>query len=931
MNGLANMLSDLGFLIILVAAVVFLVRRRGVNLQERLEKTEAAIVLLQQDLERLRRGGGGPAAAHPEGWPAPIAGSTAGDAPPPPPTVPAAPQSGPPTSVPPLAAANDTTPPAPAEGIVAAQSLEERLGAHWSVIVGGLALAFGGIFLVRYSIEAGLLGPGVRVALGALLAAALLGLGEKSRRGEILQHVPQLPAAHIPSVLTAAGTAVAFGTIYAGHALYGFIGPAIAFLLLGGVALATMWAAILHGPALAALGLAGSYVVPLLLASDKPSPWPVLVYLAAVAIAAYLLARMRRWLWLAATAVGGAFAWGLFFAFQADLLGDPWMTAAMLHAGIQTVLAVAFMAIEPHAGVRDEDAAIDWIGSAALAALTVLVILVQAPVPTTHGLWLPFALAMIGLLAVTGWMSAPIAVASVLAGIASLGIVLGWRGLAEPPADSLLAPEMARVLRLPENVRSYLMFSVVAVIPAALMAERRLRRGDSLAMPIAGLYALAATVPALIALVLVYLRVTQFDSSIYFGCTGIALAALYAASANHFETSERMVLAAGRLQRPAYTLAAGAFAAAAIAAFSFALVATLSRGYLTVAFALSALGAAFVAVRKDIPLLRYAVTALGLVVLGRVAWDPRIMGDSVGSTPILNWLLIGYGVPAVAFGSAAILLRRQGDDWAVRLSDGLAVLFAGLLVFLQTHHWMAGGDITTPITGFVEQGLLAVLSLGFTHVLSRLDLARANPVFRAASLMFAGIGLLMIVVGLGIWHNPLFSGDRVAGSAVLSTLLPAYLLPGLAALFVARTARGIRPDWFVRTAAIVGILLVFGYASLEVRHIFQGPLIGFLRRTTSAEVWGYTAAWLALAVVLLAYGFWRESAEARMASAILIAIVLVKLVLIDLSGVSGIWRALSFLCVGAVLVGIGRVYQSHIVARLRPMTPPAGGGGAPPG
>ncbi|HKY87732.1 MAG TPA: DUF2339 domain-containing protein, partial [Pseudorhodoplanes sp.] len=47
---------------------------------------------------------------------------------------------------------------------------ERRFGTQWVVWVGGIALALGGIFLVRYSIEAGLLGPRVRIALGALLA-----------------------------------------------------------------------------------------------------------------------------------------------------------------------------------------------------------------------------------------------------------------------------------------------------------------------------------------------------------------------------------------------------------------------------------------------------------------------------------------------------------------------------------------------------------------------------------------------------------------------------------------------------------------------------------------------------------------------------------------------------------------------------------------
>jgi uncharacterized membrane protein len=57
-------------------------------------------------------------------------------------------------------------------------SFEERLGTRWAVWVGGLALALGGIFLVRYSVEQGLLGPPVQVTLGALLALALVAAGE---------------------------------------------------------------------------------------------------------------------------------------------------------------------------------------------------------------------------------------------------------------------------------------------------------------------------------------------------------------------------------------------------------------------------------------------------------------------------------------------------------------------------------------------------------------------------------------------------------------------------------------------------------------------------------------------------------------------------------------------------------------------------------
>ena len=67
-----------------------------------------------------------------------------------------------------------TASPAARTGGRSARSFEERFGASWVVWIAGLALALGGIFMVQYSIEAGLIGPGVRVFLGGLLATALI-------------------------------------------------------------------------------------------------------------------------------------------------------------------------------------------------------------------------------------------------------------------------------------------------------------------------------------------------------------------------------------------------------------------------------------------------------------------------------------------------------------------------------------------------------------------------------------------------------------------------------------------------------------------------------------------------------------------------------------------------------------------------------------
>ncbi len=188
---------------------------------------------------------------------------------------------------------------------------ERRFGTQWVVWVGGLALALGGIFLVRYSIEAGLFTPGLRIIFGAILALFLVALGEIARRREIVTGISQINAAHIPSILTAAGTTIAYADVWAAYALYNFVPAGAAFVLLGLVALATLAAALVHGPGLAGLGLVGAYITPVLVGSDQPNYWALYVYLAVVTAAAYALARMRLWRWLAITAACFSLLWML--------------------------------------------------------------------------------------------------------------------------------------------------------------------------------------------------------------------------------------------------------------------------------------------------------------------------------------------------------------------------------------------------------------------------------------------------------------------------------------------------------------------------------------------------------------------------------------------------------------------------------------------
>ena len=89
----------------------------------------------------------------------------------------------------------------PAAAKPARPTIETALGTRWAVWVGGLALALGGIFLVRYSIEAGIFGPEVRLIMAGVLGIALVAAGEFIRRTGFRMPVEGVANAYVPGIL----------------------------------------------------------------------------------------------------------------------------------------------------------------------------------------------------------------------------------------------------------------------------------------------------------------------------------------------------------------------------------------------------------------------------------------------------------------------------------------------------------------------------------------------------------------------------------------------------------------------------------------------------------------------------------------------------------------------------------------------------------
>jgi uncharacterized membrane protein len=93
---------------------------------------------------------------------------------------------------------------------------------------------------------------------------------------------------------------------------------------------------------------------------------------------------------------------------------------------------------------------------------------------------------------------------------------------------------------------------------------------------------------------------------------------------------------------------------------------------------------------------------------------------------------------------------------------------------------------------------------------------------------------------------------------------------------------------------------------------WQGSTSGSV---SDAEQYTYSAVWLAFGVALLAAGITLRSLPLRVASAAVIVLTVLKVFLIDMSDLTGIYRALSFLGLGAVLIGIGWFYQRLLFPR----------------
>ncbi|WP_428428067.1 DUF2339 domain-containing protein [Pararhizobium sp.] len=796
------------------------------------------------------------------------------------------------------------------------ESLESRLGARWAVWVGGIALALGGIFMVKYSIDAGLLSPAVRLSMAAVFGLVLLAVGEFVRRRAVPLVADAFQNAMIPGILTAAGAVTLFGVCYAAHGVYGYIGPVTAFVLLALVSLATVGLSLLHGQALAGLGLLASLITPALISSESPSPWTLFGFLAIAWIATLFAARIRRWTVVPSMANIGLCLWTLAYIASSA----PFETRPVTLLMLVMIAGIAFVwpgreadtiGREPTEADQPLAARMAWehtmtppfvaitVTAGISALLTALAMI--SPLATASGYpVIEFCLIVTALAALGATRSFAVYPTIFSALVAVIGV---WSMTALSGLLTFIDPT------IPGHIVTFAVSGHTAMLASMVLSCVFIALG-ALAIHLHGndrpaLATIWAAVTAVVPIALVGMSLLMTGNLTFDLPHGLfALAAGLALLGLTEWFSRRKTLDDG-FDLPQAFLIAGS-----LGLFVIALHALTDGLATTILIAL--LGAAYVAATRlrSWPALPWMMVGAAIAVLARIAWEPTIVGPlHLGKTPVFNALLAGYGIPALLLVLSAFELRRWPDLRVRNLLQALASLFVLLTVAILVRHAMNGGVLDSAVPTLGEQSIYTLLAIGASGIMMTLDRKSPSPIFRYGSMVIGVLSILSILGAHLIGLNPYFSGELLGSIPLVDLLLIGYLLPGLGYAGLAWYARGKRPVPYVTVLAVAAAVLVFAWATLSVRRFWQGQNIADWKGFLQGETYTYSVVWLLLGVLLLVLGSRFNAKSIRIASAVLVFVSVLKVFLIDMANLEGFLRALSFIGLGAVLIGIGLFYQ----------------------
>jgi uncharacterized membrane protein len=184
-------------------------------------------------------------------------------------------------------------------------NLENFLGVKLFAWLGGFLLFLAVAFFIKHAFERNLITPLMRVTFGYIAGIGLVVGG---------LFIPRERHAVTVQTLCATGLVVLYANIFASHALFHFIGPAVAFSLMAVVTATAFGLALkLNAQVVAVLGLLGGFLTPILLPARTDNALGLFGYLALLDLGLLAIALRQRWNHLSVLAgvatVGMQFLW----------------------------------------------------------------------------------------------------------------------------------------------------------------------------------------------------------------------------------------------------------------------------------------------------------------------------------------------------------------------------------------------------------------------------------------------------------------------------------------------------------------------------------------------------------------------------------------------------------------------------------------------
>jgi uncharacterized membrane protein len=752
------------------------------------------------------------------------------------------------------------------------------------VWIGSIALALAGAFLVKLSFDRGWVTPAFRVSLGVLFGVGLLAAGEVTRRRRSTGGISQ--------GLSAAGVADLFACFLAGIHTYGIIPAPLGFGLMVLTTAVAVGLSLRQGKMVALIGLIGGFLTPYLVRTGEPNLRGLFAYLLLLQVGLLVVAWRRGWTEIGGLALGGGLLWT--FAW----LAGPFKPADAAFLSGFLLLSVAAVVA---AGLARRTATDDGGGGKGMLSLTWAAvpgaILALAAVSAQAGFsteeWVFFGILAAGVL-VLGRLRPELSPLAWVAAVAGAVLMIAFATQVHGE------PDLSRFLATAAGVGG--LFAVGGYV--ALWGSDK-----------AGRWASLSAASGIVFFLIAWGTMAENREGLHYvhwGPEALGAALLYLLAAVPVAQRSR----AERVDRPDHPAMTAALAALAVAVTVFVSLAVpleLERQWVTVAWALEVTALVWLAGRFELPALAALARTAAVLVAIRLLFNASVFEYPIGTSPLFNWLLYGYGVPLLAFAAAARLARRQGpgeEKFATLLESG-ALAFAFALVTLEVRQLYHPGTPGRGAASLAESGAMiaawAALAIGLLALNRKALLSSVEQAGRLLLALAAGTALVF----LGVLLNPLWDHGAVGETPVFNLLLWSYGLPavllGLATPELRR--RGSRKLPVALTATV--LILAFLLLTLEIRQAFHGTYLN-TGASSIAERYSYSAAWILFGAALLVLGILRQVKALRYASLAVMLLSVGKVFLYDMSNLTDLYRVLSFFGLGMSLLALAWVYQRFV-------------------